>query len=301
MDVILHIGAHRTGTKTFQDYLRRHAAQLAGEQVEYWGPGRTRRGLFSAAQDAGAERVQLQLAAARARGVKTLLISDENMMGSLRDTLRDGCLYASAGASLAHVARAFDGQLTAVVLSPRSLDYYWGSALAHGIACGAGMPGRDRLNAIVRSARSWRDVIADVAQAIPDVDLRVTPFERFAGRPEALLAAATGITAPCDRDRGWLNPAPTLPELRRVLPARGAPGSALPFGMDRWNPFTPEETAALREAYADDTMWLVAGADGLATLTEDNARTRAGQTLPVGARTKGHGDEHEKRQMARPG
>ncbi|MGZ2258685.1 hypothetical protein [Roseobacter sp. A03A-229] len=313
MDVILHVGAHRTGTKTFQDYMRRQAEPLAEANVGYWGPGRTRRGLFSGLvpkpevvkgrdlRRRAEGRIQLQLTSARARGLQTLLISDENMIGSVRDNMRSGSLYPAIGERMARFARAFEGQLSTVILCTRSLEYYWGSAIACGVARGHAVPERDKLRGIAQAARSWRDVITDLACALPDAEIRVMPFESFAGRPEGLLEQGAGVAAPRDMERGWLNRAPSLPELRRVLADRGADGSALPFGMGRWNPFTPEETAALREAYADDMMWLVAGADGLATLTEDKARTRAATTLPAGAQTKGHGNEHKERQMARPG
>ncbi len=313
MDVVLHLGAHRTGTKTFQDYLRRQAEPLAQARVAYWGPGRTRRGLFSelgegvetaqAADPArGADgRVQLQISAARERGLSALLISDEDMIGSVRENISSAALYPSVGARMTRFARAFEGQLSTVVLCPRSLEYYWSSAIAYGVARGVPVPERAALRAIVDNRRSWRDVIVELARALPGTSIRVVPFERVLGRPEALLRLGTGLDAPRDTERGWLNRAPSLPDLRRVLAERGGDGVALPFGMGRWNPFTPEETAALREAYADDMMWLVAGADGLATLTEDTARTSAAPSLPAGAQTKGHGNEHEERQMARPG
>lgn len=313
MDVILHIGAHRTGTKTFQDYLRRHAEPLAQMHVGYWGPERTRRGLFSGLtqerdmragrgpQDRPESRVKLQLTAARARGLKTLVISDENMTGTVRENIRTGSLYPTIGESMARFAHAFEGQIGTVIISPRSLEYYWSSALSYGVVCGDDVPGRDKLRAISQATRGWRDVITDLARAVPDAQIRVMPFEGIAGRPEVLLAKGADVSAPLDTARAWFNRTPTLPELRRVLAERGMASSQLPFGMERWNPFTPDETAALRETYADDMMWLVAGADGLATLTEDQARTRAEKILPVGAQTKGHGDEHEERQLARPG
>lgn len=313
MDVILHVGAHRTGTKTFQDYLRRHAEPLAKANVSYWGPGRTRRGLFTGlGQNVDAttadehvcraeDRIRLQLAAARDRGLKTLLISDENMIGTIPDNIRTSSLYPTIGARMARYVRAFEAQLSTVIISPRSLEYYWSSALAYAVARGHAVPERDRLRAIAQSTRGWRDVIADLARALPTTQIRVLPFEHVSGRPEVLLEKGACVNAPLDTDRVWLNRTPTLPELRRVLAERGVAGSTLPFGMERWNPFTPEETAALRETYADDMMWLVAGADGMATLTEDQARTRAGKILPAGAQTKGHGDEQEERQLARPG
>ena len=45
--------------------------------------------------------------------------------------------------------------------------------------------------------------------------------------------------------------------------------------------------AALREACSDDMLWLTAGAEGLATLTEDRTGSRAGHTPPPGAQSKG--------------
>ena len=67
----------------------------------------------------------------------------------------------------------------------------------------------------------------------------------------------------------------------------------LAMGEGRWNPFNEEQTAKLREAYADDMMWLTAGADGLATLTEDHSHTRADSSLPVGVLTKGQSHDQE--------
>jgi len=47
MDVILHIGAHRTATTTFQAWMLQNADALAAGGIAYWGPDRTRAGLFS--------------------------------------------------------------------------------------------------------------------------------------------------------------------------------------------------------------------------------------------------------------
>ncbi|WP_298919817.1 hypothetical protein [uncultured Roseobacter sp.] len=313
MDVILHIGAHRTGTTSFQDYMRRHTEPLAAMGVGFWGPGRTRRGLFSGlvpkdevctGRDLRRQaegRVQLQLAGARARGLSTLVVSDENMMGSVRENLRSGSLYPGIGERMTRFARAFEGQVSTIMISVRSLELYWSSALSFGVARGYPVPDREKLRKIAQSRRGWRDVVTDLASAVPEADIRVMPFEKFCGRPEVQLSRGTGVLAPFDTDRHWLNRSPTLAELRRVLDERGDGGNILPFGMGRWNPFTPEDHGALREVFADDMMWLISGADGLATLTEDHDRKRAGKTLPSGAQIKGHGHELEERQMARPG
>jgi hypothetical protein len=308
MDVILHIGAHRTGTTTFQDYMRRHSRTLEAGGVGFWGPGRTRRGLFtelhpktSGAAENAVKRVQTQLDRAEACGLKTLVVSDENMIGTVRDNLRSAHLYEKAADRVAVFARAFEGRISSVVISCRSLDLYWTSAMAYGVARGHPVPDATVTRRIAAQPRGWRDVVTDVAQALPGVPLRVMPFETFCGRPAAFLAAAADLDAPKDATRTWLNRSPNLPALRRVLTLRGEGGHALPFGMGRWNPFTNEDHAALREVYADDLMWLTAGADGLATLTEDHSRTRAEPMRPPGIQTRGQFHEHTERQVARPG
>ena len=42
MDVILHLGAHRTGSTSFQEYMTR----VQSGDVAYWGPKITRGGLL---------------------------------------------------------------------------------------------------------------------------------------------------------------------------------------------------------------------------------------------------------------
>ncbi|MFK7879773.1 hypothetical protein [Roseobacter sp.] len=313
MDVTLHIGAHRTGTSTFQDYMRRHVDALASEGVGYWGPGRRRRGVFRriASPSTKSKRgrlhygadecVKMQLKEAQERGIHTLIVSDENVAGTVRGNIDEGCLYNGIGARVSRFARAFEGHITTVVFCPRSLELYWSSALSHGLSRGQAVPDRNKLRGIALSKRGWRDVITDLARAVPEAELKIMPFERFAGRPEVFLERATGIQGPKDTSRQWLNRAPNLPDLRRVLKNNGNLGAVLPFGMGRWNPFTPEENAALRETFADDMMWLVAGANGLATLTEDQARERTGKTPSSDAQAQGHGNEFEERQVAQPG
>ena len=311
MDVTLHPGAHRTATTGFQDYMRRHCEPLAHAGVAFRGPGPARRELSAgllpseqpkpARQAPAADHIRQMLDEARCSGTSHLVISDQNMMGSIAQNMSACVLYPDVGERISRCAEAFDGEVSAVMLSVRSLDLWWCSVLAAGIACGQPMPGQNDLQRVAQSVRGWRDVITDISHALPGVPLRVLPAEQFAGRPDALLSAGAQINAPRETCRQWLNRAPALPELRRALQDNGANTGQLPFGMGRWNPFDNEQHAALRELYADDIMWLTAGADGLATLTEDDARTRAAQTQPAGARMEGHTDEHEKGRMARPG
>ena len=307
MDVTLHLGAHRCATTTFQYYLRHNADRLGKRNIGFWGPLRTRKGLFSGIQpgaisapgkDAakrGAGRVRLACARSEAAGVAHLLVSDENMLGTMRENLRAGDLYAGAGERIARFCQAFDGRVHQVVLNIRSLDLFWASGLGFALTRGYGLPRPALLSRLADNPRSWRDVITDIACAAGDVPVNVLPFETYAGRPDAQLKAICHAPAPSEHARIWLNATPPLPELRDHVDARI--GAQLPNVTGRWMPFDRYQVAALRERYADDIMWLTAGADGLAKLVGDTQSTRV-VNRPGPDMTEGSTHDHERRRMA---
>ena len=290
MDVILHLGAHCTAATSLQDYLRRHSDILKTERTGYVGPA-------AGPDQTGAKGSPLAALETATGDVDRIIASDTNMIGAVGDNIRQGTLYPDIKARLARVGAALDGRAITVLFSIRNLETYWCAALAQHVGRGRAVPDSAALDQIAKSRRGWRDVITDMAEALPQARICVLPFEQYAGRPEVFLAQGAGISAPFDHERKWLNRTPRLPELRRVL----RHGGGLPFGMGRWNPFALDGYAALRELHADDMMWLTAGADGAAILTEDCERDRVGHTPPPGKIEKGQSDELEERQLARPG
>ena len=309
MDVILHIGAHRCATTSFQHYLRQNRDTLAAQGLGFWGPRRTRTGLFhgivpgpgaATGRDLyrrGVGRVQMHLTRNAGLGVRSLLVSDENMLGSMRENVGVADLYCGAGERMARYGEAFDGRIRHVVLNIRSLDSYWASALGYGLARGRGLPGAATLARLAAPRRSWRDVITDMACALPGATIWVLPFETFAGRPEAQLAAIAGIIAPKPHARDWLNATPRLPKLR-ALARELAQDWRLPDGDGRWHPFSARQVAVLREIYADDLMWLMGGADGLARLMPDPEKNTTGISPPTKDMTRGRNDDRQERRMA---
>lgn len=310
MDVILHLGSHRTGSTTFQSYMRRNSEHLGERGIGYWGPQRTRQGLFAGimpsprlnfgrdAQRRAEGRVQLQMARSDRHGVRKLLVSDENMIGSVRQNLRSRTLYPAIGERMARYARAFDGQVTRIVLNIRAQDLYWASALSYGVARGHRMLPLEGIQKISTSRRTWRDVITDLSCAMPDTQIKVLPFERFLGRPEAMLATSLEERAPLNPDAEWLNRAPDAHALRRILAERGEIPGLRVLGTGRWLPFDETQRASMREAYADDLHWLISGADGLATLTEDTDQKKMGNIPHFGSLTKGLGHDKQARYVA---
>ncbi len=311
MEIILHLGAHRTASSSFQHYMRTNATRLERRAVGFWGPAQTRHGIltgvlpgetsqtpeeqFAAAQ----ERITQNLDLAAARGVRHLVISDENIIGAPRKNLRESQIYGGIGERMARYSQAFGGRLTRIALTMRSHDTYWNSILAFSVARGRNVIGRKGLAKLAGSRRQWRDVITDLACAVPDVEIQVHAYETFGGMPERRLSAMTGLAAlPTQNAREWLNRAPGLAELRAILTERGEDPAALPEGDGRWHPFNRDQVMALREAYADDLFWLRAGADGLATLIDETASAKAGRHPPVDDATRGQADGKENRRLA---
>ncbi|MBC7133540.1 MAG: hypothetical protein H5U16_10595 [Roseovarius sp.] len=310
MEIILHLGAHRTATTSFQHYARANAGGRAAQGIDVWGPEITRDGRFAGViPQAGAPatmapvrrargRVALQLDHARAAGTTRLVVSDENMIGAARHCLRAARLYPDAGERVARFARALDGRITRAVLSIREPGAWWSSALAYAVARGHRLPSPGDHDRLVSGRRSWREVITDIAAALPGIDLVVVMHEHCAGRADLRLQAMTGMAAPRHAARIWLGRAPDLAALRRALAQRGADAGRLPEGEGRWQPFDAEQRAAFSESYADDLFWLAAGADGLARLAEETGPEQAGRHPPSAQRTRGQDHDIEARHLA---
>lgn len=312
MDIILHIGAHRTASTSFQAYLRANADALEELAVCFWGPKRTRGGLFSGIVPVNGSprlerqarmakgRIGLQVERARLNGMRQLIVTDENIIGASRRNLRDTTLYRGAGVRMAQHAAAFGGRITRAVVSIRCLDSYWSSALAYGIGRGHQLPDAAHLEAIVQQKRSWRDVITDLACAMPGVELLVLPHETYGGMPERRLEIMTAATwaAPTRQHRLWLNQAPDMAQLRKYLALRGEDPARLGPDEGRYEPFTATQRARLRETYQDDLFWLASGADGLAKLMTEKTRDQTGTSPQRDPLTRGQDDDQQEGRVA---
>jgi len=308
VDVILHIGAHRTGTTTFQSYLRDNADALKTSGIGFWGPRRTRRGLFAGIlprpavanrrnrEQRGIGRVRLSCAATENKGYTHLVISDENMIGSVGENLGKLSLYPGVGERMARYAQAFSDRPSRVFLTIRALDRFWASSLGYGLSRGCRLPTKDDVEKLATGRRSWRDVITDVACAMPASEITVLPFETYGGQPDAQLALMTGKNPPRNQTRDWLNATPHQPQLRQIVQARGEDCAAL-TGTGRWYPFDTAQVMALRETYLDDLFWLHAGADGLATFINGTGTDRMGRKPAVVHDARGQSNDDEEKEV----
>ena len=301
MEIDLHIGAHRAASTTLQVFLDRNSAVLHQSGVGVWTPARTRKGLFSGLFERpedvtdDIERrgrrscglIAVELERARLAGCRQVVISDENMIGSTRNNLRQKQLYPLLAERLVRFRPAFDGKLRRIGLAVRSYDTFWASCLAFGLTQGFRIPLMADLGYYITQPRRWRDVIRDVATAFPGVEILVWPFERLAGQPDAQLSVLTGglmPVLPLAGARDWNNASPRIDKLHTLLSLRreGNHGRSLTNHTGRWMPFDEAQRMALRAQYSVDLDWLRRGADGLAKLVEKSGPVASiDKTIPL--------------------
>jgi hypothetical protein len=317
LKVILHIGAHRTGTTTLQRILRENQHNLSQMGILHWGPERTRSGLFAGLVKhperldeadhrraaAASALIRDEIARLRDGGAQALIVSEENMIGSMRDNLDTGRLYPGLRPRLDRFRAAFAADCTRVVLALRSYDGYWASALAYAIPLGQPVPDAARRAALAEQPRSWRRVLTDAAAAFPRAEIVTWDFDRLIGHPAAQLAALLGapVALPAEAGRVWQNASAPGAALRRRLAGRGdaAGASLIPDAPGRWQPFAPAQVAAMRMRYAEDLEWLRAGAAGLARLIDDPT---AGEQAAGGPRSReGQSDDARQRGLGAAG
>ncbi len=311
MDFILHCGAHRCATTSFQRALERSGAGLLAGGVVAWTPERARRGLLGGVlkqpsrvlpqHDRRAERAARDIAVERAvlerAGVPVLLLSEENAIGSILTNLRSGMLYPDLAARIARLRQAIPGPWRRIGLSIRRLDDYWTSCLSFGIAQGHPPPEAALSERLAAQAlrRGWRHVAIDLACAAPEAEIVILPHENFAGRAEEQLSALLDGRAPppLANDERRHNASPSATDLRRMLASRAGAGPAgpagpaepagpadpaavLPEATGRWTPFTEDQRRLLGAQYDEDLAWFAAGAGGLARIGRGR-RAQAGQ------------------------
>lgn len=306
MKITLHLGVHRTGTTSCQSYLRARRGDLEDLRVAYWGPGTTRSGLLdgivpggvrlldrSAAAERAQGRLQLRLRKLANDGFQQLLVSDENLIGGMRQNLALQSLYPAIGERMVRYGTAFGDGVDRVVLTIRNPARYWASVLAFKVRQGHPIPDDAALAAVAASPRMWRDVITDLACALPETEIWVAPFEVSCGNPVSVVQFGAGIAVPHMGAEEWLNRAPDLNGLRAALVERGEDPGNLPRGHGPWQPFSDLQVAEMTEAYMDDLLWLAQGAGGLANLTEDIFAAERSHKARHAAHLRGHDHDQE--------
>ncbi|MBU2993907.1 hypothetical protein Q4555_11260 [Octadecabacter sp. 1_MG-2023] len=279
--------------------------RLAQRGLTSWTPKRTRDGLMAgmvrhpasitlederkAVRSIGRMRVEIERL--DRAGQNGLLISEENLIGSMRGNVSDTRLYPLLSERLMRFKPAFEGRKLRIGFGIRSYEAYWTSCLSRLVTRGAPTPSVDLLDFLTTQPRRWRHVIRDISLTFPDADLFVWPFERMAGSPARQLGVLWG--GDCrglDGGDAWHSRSCNVWQMNEILALRGeAPieGGPLETGA-HWMPFDDEQTAVLRAEYRRDLAWLASGAQGMAAFVDgrptptpsSKAAQVNGQTMP---------------------
>ena len=314
MDILLHLGAHRCASTTFQSYLWNNRVALSKQGLTCWTPKRTRNGLLRglvrhpaliSVQDErdgirSIGRMRVEISRLRNSGQDALLISEENILGSMRNNVLDTCLYALLGERLKRFQPAFEDHRLTVGLSIRSYEDFWASCLVRLVARGGALPTDDLLDYLTTQPRRWRNMIRDIAVAFPDAEIVVWPFERFADKPDAQLNAIWAQEFQgLENGHIWRNRGADLMRLNTILALRGEhPIQSEPFEAGaKWMPFDQDQRNVLRAEYRRDLAWSAAGAEGLARFLDGRHAPMPDDTSGVHVLAHGIGNESGSRRL----
>lgn len=248
LEVVLHVGAHRTGTSALQRSLGRQAPRLAAAGIAFWGPKVLRGGKIAgllAAEESAALTGRDNPGASEGSndflaGVppsRRLILSDENMAGTMYRNWTHGTLYPEVSGQLRAVLRLLPAPPAAIYLTLRDFAGYWQSVFAH----------LQRVRRVSRfeaarlsasAGNSWLPALKAVRAACPEAPLHVARYDRTAAH--RVMAALVGPEA-----------ARTLrPPLQGVNASRPGEGTL----------FSADETAGLDRAFEAEWAEIVGGA-----------------------------------------
>ncbi|PTX56640.1 hypothetical protein C8N43_1300 [Litoreibacter ponti] len=311
MEICLHLGAHRTGTTSAQIMLKRQAGALWDKGLAYLGPERTRTGLMAGllknpntmlpsdvklgTRSCG--RMRMEFARFAHEGCSQVLISEENVMGTMKQNIAFSKPYPQAAARLARFAPAFEGHDLRIGLCIRSYEAHWTSQLAFRIQMGAAVPDASELDRFTTQPRRWRTVIGDIRRAFPQAEIFVWTFEEWLGNQASPLNALMGrevIDAPLGFARRF-NASMGRRDLHALALERGDRSGAARIDptRGRYAPFDRNQTEKMQGDYRDDLTWLTTGADGHVTYISPTEGTFGGLDM-----TKGSHHDRQKRGVA---
>lgn len=181
---ILHVGAHRTGTTSFQRFLNENTNTLDEHNIKILCPPECR-------VENAIEHIASTVKTWQDSGVSKILISEENFLGTMEHNIEEETLYPNAKFNLARLAKVI--QPDVVMVSIRELGDYWTSAMLFAFSRdGIPFPKEEKIEAIAKSARTWGDVVDDIISVFPKSKVIVREFENSKDNPKRFLRLATG-------------------------------------------------------------------------------------------------------------
>lgn len=284
LDIVLHLGAHKTATTYLQILLDRNAETLTRHRIGLAHPKRLRP-IFKAAPRpryttslgrriaARAWALEQAIGSARDLGRQRLIISEEQLAGSLRSLLQGRGLYRDIAREVRAASRALDGQPVRVMFAVRSYDSFYISAWGQMLRGSGYQPFSAELrHDLLECRRGWPEVLADLMRALPKgSELIVWRYERLRHTLPRILSRMLGEAAAGEMEPFNGNPLPgptgaAIEALEALVKARGSmePDEIRrmfrDYGKDQgyaaYDPWTVEEKSGLQRRYRDDIAFI---------------------------------------------
>jgi len=184
-----------------------------------------------------------------ARGITKLIVSEENMLGTMRANLSAGSLYPRLEERLDRFARAFGGAVSEVALTIRDYPDYWTSVLAFGATQGLGRPDPALVSQLATQPRRWSSVVRGLERVFTKAEVSVFEFDAVKAHPEVMLKRLQTKMPPLRAFPGVHNAGPDQSSRAAFFKSLGLKGHG---GLA----FDQGQTADLRNMYQRDLDWL---------------------------------------------
>ncbi|MCC5988048.1 MAG: hypothetical protein JJT95_10230 [Pararhodobacter sp.] len=201
LEIVLHLGAHKTATTHLQLALGRARAALAGQGVAMFLPDDLRRNglrladcLSALPEDRSHNAVIRKALADAARGARLLLISEENILGSAHQPamIREARLYPDAEARLARLRGLLPAGRVTITLAMRDPAGFLVSAYSQRLLSGRLEAFEHYRDGLDPAALSWHKLVARLRAAMPDAGLVLWAYEDYPAIAGQVLAAMLG-------------------------------------------------------------------------------------------------------------
>lgn len=245
--VVLHLGTHRTGTTSLQNYLKVHEKYLSQHSIGAITPP------YSRKQNLNFTPLQLN----------RMIISEENIIGTMEENIQKKILYPSVEKKLSQYPDLIQ-KIDTIFLSIREFSDWWTSALAFCIARNTKVPTSDTIDQIAYGTRNWSDIIKEIQSCIPNARMVIREFDWKTNNPKQQLRQLTKWPE-WDQTQGLKttnNRRPQIEGIEQSLAARGDFDSLLrmPLQSD-FQIFTPKQKRMMYSYYQEDLINLQRNSD----------------------------------------
>lgn len=201
VQIIVHIGAHKTASTHLQLAIARARDALGAQGVACFGPDELRRKGLGVPEYLSAENADhrhgARIRAALGVACNRLLLSDENLLGNAHNVemINTARLYDRAPARLARLADLLPQGPVVLALGIRNPAGFVASAYAQRLMSGRLQAYADYAQGLDPARLRWADLIERVMAALPGATCHVWRFEEYPANAPAVLRTLLGDAA----------------------------------------------------------------------------------------------------------